>query len=89
MVEVLRAAGFRLVHEGTDDVAMRRGARWLQIPRDPAVLAERWEHVLAAAGMDEVTYRVLSLAAHAMVAELPSSRKVRAAPPSGPRNDGE
>jgi hypothetical protein len=89
MVEVLRAAGFRLLHEGTDDVTMRRGARWLQIPKDPDILAERFPHVLAAAGMDEATYRVLSLAAHAMVAELPSSRKIRSAPPSGRSNDGE
>lgn len=89
MVEVLRAAGFRLVDDGPELVAMRRGARWLQIPKDPDLLAERWPAVLAAAGMDPGTYRVLALAAHAMVAELPSSRQVRAAPPSRPENDGE
>lgn len=79
VLDVLRAAGFRVLDDGSDHVTLRRGARWLQIPKSDEALRTRWNAVLASAGMDESTFHTLAGAASAMLSELPSSRNLRAA----------
>ncbi len=82
-LDVLRAAGFRVLEQGSDFVTLRRGARWLQVPTDEDVLARRWDAVLTSAGMDQPMFDTLALAARSMLSELPSSRNLRVATAKG------
>jgi hypothetical protein len=75
-VEVLRAAGFRLIYRDDGRAVLRRGARSVVIALDDAPLgAERFEALLAAAGMTAASFDALLEVSNEVTSDLPPSTR--------------